>query len=133
MPDTVTDTVALVEGVEGPVFKVDGASQRMSASDPWKEDIAVPLAGGHGNDPDTGSQPVVMARSHQSYKGGSDRRDTASARTEESFKGFGHVCEGLFHPARLQPFVPGHDPAERKVMKIIDAFLLQPLHKGIVF
>ncbi len=79
MPVTVTDTVARVDGVEGPVMRVEGSSQRMSASDPWKDDIAVPLAGGHGNDPDTGSHPVVMRCSRQSYKGGSDRRATVSA------------------------------------------------------
>ena len=117
MPATVTDTVARVEGVEGPVSSVEGSSQRMSASDPWKDDIAVPLAGGHGNDPDTGSQPVVMRCSRQSYKGGSDRRDTVSAVSVEQTTEGGedalrsHVVWGKGqHLVRVRSAVasPGH-------------------------
>jgi hypothetical protein len=65
----VTDTVARVVGVAGPVLMTEGSSHRMSASDEWKADIAVAFAGGHGNAPEVGSHPVLMRCSRRSYMG----------------------------------------------------------------
>jgi hypothetical protein len=58
VPDTTMEVLALVAWEAGPVFRVEGSSHLMSASEEWKADMAVPLAGGQGNLPEVASHPV---------------------------------------------------------------------------
>ena len=67
VPAIVMDREARVEGTDGPVISVDGSSHLMSASEEWKADIAVGLAGGQGKVPEVGSHPVLIQISPASF------------------------------------------------------------------